>query len=136
MNVSDLITLHEGSRSKPYTDTVGKLTIGIGHNLSDKGLRPDEIKLIFDHDLQDAWDECAKHPWFLALTEARKAACLDLMFNIGPSRFRGFLKFIAAMNAKDYNTAAYELIDSAWFREVGSRGVHLVDLIRLEKWPA
>ena len=37
------LVLHEGSRLKPYRDTVGKLTIGIGRNLDDVGLSEDEV---------------------------------------------------------------------------------------------
>lgn len=135
MNVKDLITLHEGRMLKPYIDTVGKVTIGVGRNLTDKGLRDDEVDLLFKNDLQDAWDECAKYPWFLGLSEARKAACLDVMFNLGPSRFRGFVKFIAAMGAQDWNAAANELQDSAWATQVGTRAKQIEDLIRSEKWP-
>ena len=40
--LEQLLIDHEGYEKKPYTDTVGKITIGVGWNLSDKGL-PEEI---------------------------------------------------------------------------------------------
>lgn len=46
-----LIEHHEGRRAHPYTDTTGNLTIGVGRNLSDRGLSADEIDLLFANDL-------------------------------------------------------------------------------------
>ena len=37
-NLIDLLMKHEGVRNKPYEDTVGVLTIGVGRNLDDVGL--------------------------------------------------------------------------------------------------
>ena len=34
------LTLHEGSRSHPYRCTSGKLTIGVGRNIEDRGTKP------------------------------------------------------------------------------------------------
>ena len=36
--VKPLTKINEGLRSKPYVDTVGKVTIGVGRNLTDRGL--------------------------------------------------------------------------------------------------
>ena len=43
MDLVQQLTRDEGIRNKPYVDTVGKVTIGVGRNLSDVGLYPDEI---------------------------------------------------------------------------------------------
>ena len=135
MNAKDLITLHEGRMLKAYIDTVGKVTVGVGRNISDKGIRDDEADLMLKNDMQEAWDECAKYPWFLGLSEARKAACLDVQFNLGAARFRTFSKFISAMSMGDWETAAAELAASKWATQVGTRARHIEDLIRAEKWP-
>ena len=45
------IKICEGTQLEPYLDTVGKLTIGIGRNLSDCGIRLDEAELMFQNDL-------------------------------------------------------------------------------------
>ena len=36
--IEEQLILHEGLRLKPYRDTVGKLTIGVGRNLDDVGI--------------------------------------------------------------------------------------------------
>ena len=49
-----LIEDHEGRRSHIYTDTVGKLTIGVGRNLTDRGLSDDEIDYLLANDIKIA----------------------------------------------------------------------------------
>lgn len=135
MNVQDLLKRHEGVRLKPYRDTVGKLTIGAGRNLDDVGLHPNEVDVLLQNDINIAWDACAIYPWFLSLSDARKAACIDLMFNMGPGKFRQFTKFISAMAANNWQDAGDELVDSLWYRQVGQRGVEVVNLLKFEVWP-
>ena len=45
------LRLHEGVEHKPYVDTVGKTTIGVGRNLDDVGLTDDEIDYLLDNDI-------------------------------------------------------------------------------------
>lgn len=49
-----LVHTHEGVTVYPYEDTVGKITIGVGRNLSDRGLEADEIETLFATDCQIA----------------------------------------------------------------------------------
>ena len=36
----------------PYMDSVGKCTIGVGRNLTDRGLSVDEVELLFEIDFK------------------------------------------------------------------------------------
>ena len=135
MSARDLIIRHEGLRLMPYKDTVGKLTIGVGRNLDDMGISPDEAMLMLDNDIARAYDYLEKYPWFTGLAEGRKAACINLMFNLGQTRFAGFKKFIAAMAAKNYVLAGDELKSSKWHGQVKIRGPEIVNLIVNEEWP-
>jgi len=117
---------HEGLRLKPYTDAVGKLTIGVGRNLTDKGLSSQEAMLLLDHDVDEAVTDCATFPWFVTLDSVRQRAIVDLRFNLGPGGFRLFKHLIAAMAQQDYTRAARELVASKWFGQVGpTRAAHL-----------
>ena len=133
MTVDELITRHEASKSKPYTDTVGKITIGIGRNLTDIGLSDDEIHYLFRNDKQRAWDACAIYPWFLGLSTARQAACIDLAFNLGS--LHGFPRFCLAMSQGNWKDAANELATSKWATQVGKRATDDINLILTETWP-
>jgi lysozyme len=129
MTVAELITRHEGKRLKPYTDTMGKLTIGIGRNLTDVGLSEDECLLLLQHDIGRAVNMLSQYQWYVRLDDVRQAAVIDLMFNLGPSRFAGFKNMIAALDRSDYKDAAAQLLDSAYALQVGQRARDLAYML-------
>ena len=53
-----------------------------------------------------------------AFTEGRRRALLDLRFNLGPQKFRGFKKMIRAIHSGDWAGAAVELKNSLWWSQV------------------
>jgi lysozyme len=143
VNVAELIEDHEERRLVPYLDSLGIITWGVGRNVQDVPFSSDEmplviqlIDLMFANDLRRARHDLVDNfPWFLALDEVRQAACADLRFNLGPTRFRGFVKFLAAMHRGDYERAAHELVDSKWYGQVGRRGPRIVKMIQIGEWP-
>ena len=89
----------EAYRTRPYDDktgkapvlaTGGKITIGIGHNLTDLGLSARVIDMIFEEDFTTALLDLQTFPWWGGLDDVRQLAIMDLRFNLGPSRFRLF----------------------------------------------
>lgn len=125
------LKIDEGVARWPYKDTVGKVTIGVGRNLTDKGLRSDEIELLLEHDLDDAEaDARALFPGFDQLSELRQAALVNMAFNLGRDRLAGFAQVRAAVEAGDFNRAAAEMLDSKWARQVGARAQRLARAMR------
>ena len=55
-----------------------------------------------------------------------------MIFNIGS--IGSFVKFRAALNVKDHDLAAKEMLDSAWSRQVGRRAQELATMMRSGKW--
>ena len=52
-----------------------------------------------------------------------------MRFNLGPNRFRKFKKMIIAVNNKNFNQAAREMMNSLWYqKQVGNRAVELVEM--------
>jgi len=132
--IQAMILRHEGNKKFPYMDTVGKLTIGIGRNLSDNGISKEESLFLLNNDIVSAQEELNwKFPWFLELNAVRQNALTDMLFNLGLPRLLRFKKFIAAMAAKDYNIASNEMLDSIWARQVGYRAIELAKMIRTGK---
>lgn len=139
--LEQMIERHEGYRDRPYDDATGKpvkrgdtiqgyLTIGIGHNL-EKPLSRKAILFILGEDIADAANDCLHHfPWFVDLSQRRRWAMIDLCFNMGIGGLLKFKKFLAAMSLGNYETAANELQDSLWFKQVGVRGPEIVGMIR------
>jgi len=131
-----LLTLNEGERLKPYTDTVGKLTIGVGRNLTDVGITHDEAMLLLDNDIAQVHAQIAGWAtWFHDLDVVRQLAVMDLAFNLGFRRFLTFRATIAALAQKDFETAARQLEASLWYRQVGRRGPRIVAMIRTGELP-
>lgn len=121
MNAKDLIIKHEGIVLYPYRDSVGKLTIGVGHNLDDLGISRRAAEFILDEDIANAEEMLEEVFDIENLPPDVKAVMLDMMFNLGYNRFIGFKKMIAAVKAGDYKLAAKEAKDSKWCKQVGSR---------------
>lgn len=135
MNLHRLLELNEGRRSKPYVDTVGKMTIGVGRNLTDRGLSEDEINFLLDTDIQVAMNGFNAIFGMTSFGEVREAAVIDLIFNLGLVKFSRFRRFIAAMKKGQWEKAAIELENSLWYQQVEQRGPRIVQMVKEGRWP-
>ena len=126
---------HEGFRSKPYKDTVGKLTIGIGRNLDDRGITREEAMHLLKNDVRECHQELSKRwPTYLTLDEVRRAVLLDMCFNLG---IYGLLKFTSTLRSiqlKNYKDASHHMLRSKWASQVGSRAVRLARMMQRGEW--
>ena len=128
----DMLKRHEGVRSKVYLCSAGYETIGVGRNISESGmgLSDDEVDYLLQNDIERVIKELsAEYPWFNSLDDVRKDAMIDISFNLGATRLRGFKRALAAMEAADYKTAAKEFLDSKWSRDVKGRSHELASMI-------
>lgn len=126
-----IIEQHEGKRYRPYTDTVGKVTIGVGRNLTDVGVGDDEIDLMYENDIMTAiWAAKRFFPKFDGMDEVRQIVVLDMIFNLGQTRFAGFVNTIRYINVGDYSQAARNMLLSKWAKQVGNRAIQLADMMR------
>lgn len=126
-----LLRQHEGIRSKPYLDTVGKVTIGIGRNLTDVGLRKEEIEFLFENDVAEAERIARKLVKnFEQISDNRKAVILSLAFNLGETRLAKFVNTLGAINMGEWERAATGLENSLWYYQVGNRAKELIELLR------
>lgn len=122
---------HEGLRLKAYRDTAGKVTIGVGRNLDDRGISQDEARMLLDNDISYLVPLVRRHlSWFDALTDARQRVLVDMAFNLGPYGLFAFKKMLAAAEAGDYSTAADEMLASTWAQQVQTRANDLAQMMR------
>lgn len=116
----------EGVRSRPYSDSVGKITIGCGRNLSDNGVSRGEIALMFDNDLATAEAVARKLiPNFDLLSDARKAVVVNMAFNMGLKGLATFVNTLESIVAGRYADAARGMLASKWATQVGARAQRL-----------
>jgi len=129
--VTAQLRVDEGVRAKPYRDTVGKLTIGVGRNLDDVGLRPDEIDYLLANDVRVAKDTAETlFANFHALSDERKAVLINMALNLGQTRLAKFARFRAAVTTGNFALAAIEMLDSAWAVQVGDRANRLAEKMK------
>ena len=102
----------EGVRLRPYTDSVGVLTIGVGRNLQAKGIRRGEAELMLTNDVAEAILAARKYPWFAGLSEARQETVVYMIFQLGEAGFAKFTATIRALAAGDYERAARQMLAS------------------------
>jgi lysozyme len=126
----DQILLDEGFREKPYRCTEDYLTVGHGINL-DAGITEEESKLIVLHRLKKLDVSLQRNlDWYkTAPSELQNVLC-SMGYQLGVSGLLKFKKALAAMEAKDYETAAAELLDSRWSRQTSLRAHRLADRVR------
>ena len=131
----------EGIIYKIYKDHIGYPTFGIGHLIVEGDpemgqpvgtpVSEDRVILAFNEDIQTVLDDCYRlFRDFDDLPEEAQRVVANMMFNMGYTRLNKFNNFKAATNARDWYTAADEMIDSKWYRQVTIRANRLVERIR------
>lgn len=129
MNKSKLksqLERHEARKRKLYECTSGKLTIGVGRNIEDNGLRDSEIDLMLENDINEIYEELfSKWPQIKSLDDVRQNVLVNMAFNMGVPRLMGFNKMFNALALRDYSLAAKEMLDSRWAVQVGYRAMEL-----------
>jgi lysozyme len=130
------LRLHEGERLKPYRCTAGKLTIGVGRNLEDRGITAEESAMLLANDIAAVERELQRAlPWVTKLDEVRQRVLLDMAFNLGIVGLLNFKRTLAAVQAGQYQQAATMMLDSRWAGQVGKRAERLSRMMATGKDP-
>lgn len=125
------LRLHEGERLKPYRCTAGKLTIGVGRNLEDRGITAEESAYLLNNDIDREWKALTQNlPWVAGLNEVRQRVLLDMSFNLGIAGLLKFKNTLATIQRGEYVKASEMMLDSLWARQVGQRAQRLSRMMR------
>ena len=144
-----LISRHEGIRNHIYKDVHGNPTIGIGFNLSDEnnrrillklnitemdlrnGLTDKQVKELFDISLKQATNDANKFlPNLNSYPLNVQKAIIDMSFNLGYPRLSKFINLKKALQQRDFNQAAAEMLNSSWARQTGNRANELARMVK------
>lgn len=120
----------EGRRNKPYVDTVGKITIGIGHNLTDLGISDDILNALFKEDISRAASGAAELAIYNNLDPVRQTVLIDMVFNMGLGDIQHFVNMLYWIKQSNFDMAATQMLSSQWARQVGSRANELAEIMR------
>lgn len=130
------IELHEGVRLKPYRCTAGKLTIGVGRNLEDRGITMAEARMLLANDLADVRNGLLNAlPWVGNLDDVRQRVLVDMAFNLGIQGLLQFERTLGAVRGGEYQRAATMMLQSKWAKQVGQRAERLSRMMLTGKDP-
>lgn len=119
------LILHEGLKHYPYIDTEGKITIGIGYNLTDRGVDEEWVNTQYNKDVNFFYNRLYEDfGWFKNLNLDRQIVLVDMAF-MGYKHFCSFKKMIDALSRGDYFLASKEMLDSNWGRKLMGRSTQL-----------
>lgn len=126
----DLVSRHEGLRLQAYLDTRGNLSVGRGRNLQNPGLSMAEADLLFSNDIERVTLFLENFGWWERLSDNRKAALIDMAFELGEQGFADFELLRSALFSGAYSTAADEMLNSEWAKQVPERAQEDAELMR------
>lgn len=144
MNVDKLreqLEIDEGVVHEIYLDHLGYPTFGIGHLVTESdpenglevgtAISPDRCIEAFESDVQGVLRDCnILYSDFHDLPEEAQQIIANMMFNMGRTRLSKFKGMKAGVDARDWEKAADEMVDSAWYRQVPNRADRLVVRMR------
>ena len=144
MNIDKLreeIEYDEGSVGKIYLDHLGLATFGIGHLVTEWDaeygwevgtlVTKDRCNEAFNRDIKTVLSDCNKlYSDFDELPEEVQLIIANMMFNMGRPRLSKFKGMKRGVDAKDWNAAGDEMVDSTWYKQVTKRADRLVVRMR------
>jgi len=144
MNTEQLrneLEIDEGVKYEIYLDHLGLPTFGIGHLVTEDdpehgqevgtAISEERVAEVFESDVQITLDECQRlYDDFDDLPEECQLIIANMMFNMGRPRLSQFKGMKAGVDARDWNKAADEMVDSRWYKQVTNRADRLVTRMR------
>ena len=131
----------EGCKYEVYLDHLGYPTFGIGHLITDDDpecgtsvgteVSSDRVQEAFDSDIESVLSDCERlYVQFEHLPEEVQLIIANMMFNMGYTRLSKFKGMKRGVDARDWNAAADEMVDSKWYKQVTNRADRLVTRMR------
>jgi|TARA_R110002020_G_scaffold379154_1_gene590179 lysozyme len=131
----------EGCVYSVYLDHLGLKTVGIGHLCRESDpefdmevgapVSEERVMELFDKDMSWTFRDCIRLlPEFNDLPDEVRLIVANMMFNLGAKRLSGFSRLLAAIEKEDWNSAADEMVDSRWHRQVPERSGRLIERMR------
>ena len=144
MNIEQLreqLEVDEGCVYEIYNDHLGYPTFGIGHLVTESdpeqgqslgtAVSSERVAEAFESDIQSVLRDCnVLYSDFHNLPEEAQQVIANMMFNLGRPRLSKFAGMKRGVDARDWNQAADEMVDSNWYRQVTNRADRLVERVR------
>ena len=145
MNISEMLEVEEGFRSKPYLCSEGFATVGIGWRIGSKGQPLSDFKHIsmcqaaayaqLDFKIAGITANLSNEfEFFKDLNECRQAVLISMAYQMGLSGLLKFKNMLAAIETQCWNDAAHEGLDSRWATQTSERAERQMKTLLLGDW--
>lgn len=139
--LQEQLAIDEGIKFEIYLDHLGLPTCGIGHLVINSDpeygepvgtpVSEERVTELFQQDCAIVLEDCqVLYPDFDDLPEEVQQIVANMMFNMGRPRLSKFKGMKRGVDARDWNAAADEMVDSGWYRQVTNRADRLVNRMR------
>jgi len=137
--IAQMLNIDEGYREKPYIDSEGYPTGGIGIRLGPKGASLGMYQFTIPRNVAELWAlthaqdmearlsaSDALRPVWGGLEQARKDALVNMAFQLGFEGLMGFRKMLAAVRAGNWQEATRQGKDSKWYGQTKDRATRVL----------
>lgn len=133
--LDETVLIHdEGLKLKPYADSCGFLSIGVGRLLDARrggGITRDEALMLLRNDISRVRMSLdSLIPWWKALDEPRQTVLLSMAFQLGVSGLMGFHNTLSAVKDQRWDDAAAGMLSSRWAQQVPDRAHRLAQVMK------
>lgn len=140
--VTARIMRHEGCRLQVYDDATGLAirrgtlvkgnpTIGWGSLIAlPGGITWDEADAMLRARVAQARTDAATLPVYSALDAVRQGVLVEMVYQMGVTGVRGFVRALAALARQDWGAAADEMLSSVWARQTPARANVLAKIMQ------
>ena len=135
------LEIDEGRVDALYNDHLGYATFGVGHLVLESDpeygqeigtpVSADRVIETFEQDSENVLRDCnILYEDFADLPSEAQQVIANMMFNMGRPRLSKFRGMKRGVDSRNWNDAADEMIDSAWYLQVPKRSKRLMRRIR------
>lgn len=159
MDIFSMLKYDEGLKTVIYKDTRGYYTIGIGHLVSTNpslsvaisvldaslgrstngAISTNEAQSLFTSDVakaQSSLTTVGLGDLVTSLDPIRQAALINMSFQLGARGVAAFKNSMSLLRAQNWEQAAIELKNSAWYNQTTNRASRVIETFRTGTWAA
>lgn len=145
------LKLHEGVYYSVYDDPLGIPTVGVGFNLLREDapvkltligadykkvkeglqtLTPKQVDMLLDMCIKESEETARKlFPQFDSYDDVRKRVIVDMIFQLGETKFSQFKVLISNIRNRRFDLASLTMARSKWFLQSGYRSIRLTAMM-------
>tara|TARA_B100001996_G_scaffold298879_1_gene239285 strand:- start:1267 stop:1725 length:459 start_codon:yes stop_codon:yes gene_type:complete len=142
--LKEQIKRHEGEVLEVYKDSLGYLTLGVGHLIREDDeeygepegtpVSQEVVDRYYDADFDKHVDETihvcdSNNIIFDECPEDIQHVLVNMCFNLGANRLGKFKNMLKAVSNEDWQEMSVQMEDSKWYGQVGRRSKELQEMV-------